>query len=100
MGSTRTPRSSSSVALSPSTVAGSASRTGEGYHASSVRPVVASIVVSPWAAALGMGGKLAERRQVGLELGAELAAQQRHRPAGEVDVQVLLDRDDELAAVE
>src|SRR4051794_40268002 len=95
---TRTSRSWSARSPLRSSAMGSASssRTGCGNHASSVLPVALSIVVRPVAAALAMPGKLAERRQVGLELGAQLAAQDRHRPAGQIDVQVLLDVDDEL----
>src|SRR5215212_1884195 len=104
-GSMRTPRSWSSVGArpSPSTSAGSAPRTGAGYQASSVRPETPSMVVSPVAAALGMAlhaSRLRQRGEVGLELFAELPARHGDGPAREVDVQVLLHVDEQLAAVE
>src|SRR4051794_32094995 len=99
-GSTTTSRSGSSTRARPSTATGSEARTGLGYHASSTRPEAASVVCSPMAAALAMAGTNLQGGELGLELRAQLAAADRNRPAGQVDVEVLADVDEQLAAVE
>src|SRR3954468_15291929 len=86
-GSIVTSPSASTRAPGPGNGGASASRTGAGYQASSVRPEARSIVVSPWAAALGMGVNLAgaEREHPGrLDAGVG-------RPGGELVPGVAVD---------
>src|SRR4051812_11284394 len=99
-GSTTTSRSGSSTRARPSTGTGSAASTGAGYQASRTRPEAASVVWSPMAEALAMARRNLQGGELGLELRAQLAAADRDRPAGQVDVQVLGDVDEQLAAVE
>src|SRR4051812_25944572 len=99
-GSTTTSRSGSSTRARPSTGAGSVVRTGAGYQASRTRPEAASVVCSPMAAALTMARTNLQGRELGLELRAQLAAADRDRPAGQVDVEVFADVDEQLAAAE
>src|SRR5436305_11654558 len=91
IGSTRTSRSSSTQPAARSAAAprGRPSSAGCGYQASSVRPEARSIVVSPWAAALGMGVKLAGAEgEHPLRLDARV-----RRVLGELEPRVAVDLD-------